>query len=179
MGELYLKSYKQKINLINLKEVVSFLNVKEQILDLYFNKHLKQKEIAKLVNTSNQYVSKIVRTDNRISTEKENRQKENRERRAKYLQNYFKTYVRPKYDDTTYKQLLELQKQDSIELSYYNNTISDYNFAKWNSSIYHTNKNGNLSLNRNTNVGLNIPKSINMNIKVPTQKYKNKYTFSN
>lgn len=76
------------------------MNVKEQILDLYFNKHLKQKEIAKLVNTSNQYVSKIVRTDNRISTEKENRQKENRERRAKYLQNYFKTYVRPKYDDS-------------------------------------------------------------------------------
>ena len=33
-------------------------------------------------------------------------------------------------------------------------------------------------LNRGLKVGSDVPKSINMNIKVPTQKYKNKYCYS-
>ena len=36
---------------------------KEQILDLYYNEHLKQKEIANIVGTSTQYISKVVRDD--------------------------------------------------------------------------------------------------------------------
>ena len=64
------------------------------------------------------------------------------------------------------------------KLSYSNNTISDYTFAKWNSNAYHTNKKGNLVLNRGLKVGSDVPKSINMNIKVPTQKNKNKYCYS-
>ena len=38
---------------------------KEKILDLYYNQHLKQNEIAKIVDTTTQYVSKVVRTDKR------------------------------------------------------------------------------------------------------------------
>ena len=53
--------------------------------------------------------------------------------------------------------------------------ILDYAFAKYNLSIYHRDKNGNLKLNRGIKVGGDVPKSINMNIKVPTQKYKYKY----
>ena len=34
------------------------MSKKETILDLYFNKHLKQKEIANQVGTSQQYISK-------------------------------------------------------------------------------------------------------------------------
>ncbi len=153
------------------------MNTKEQILDLYYNRHLKQNEIAKIVEKSCPYVSKVVKTDNRNKQEKETRKKTNAENRKVYLQEYFKTYDRPKKDDNSYKQMLAQQKQDAMELSYSNN-MSDYAFAKWNSSAYHTNSKGNLVIDRKLKVGADIPKSLNMNIKVPTQKYKNRYVYS-
>ena len=151
---------------------------KEKILDLYYNQHLKQNEIAKLVGISTQYVSKVVRTDKRNKEEKEKRKTENSENRKVYMQEYFKTYNRPKKDDNSYEQMVAQQIQDSLELSFSNNIISDYAYAKWNSSAYHTNNKGNLVLNRNLKVGFDVPKSINMNIKVPTQKYKNRCVYS-
>ena len=151
---------------------------KEQILDLYYNEHLKQNEIAEIVGTSTQYVSKVVRADSRINQEKESRKQTNSEQRKIYMQNYFKNYNRPKKEDLTYQQMIAQLEQDILELSFKNNTISDYASAKWNSSAYHTNSKGNLVLNRNLKVGFDVPKSINMNIKVPTQKYKHKYCYS-
>ena len=94
------------------------------------------------------------------------------------MKNYFKDYERPKKQDDSYIELMALLEQDARELSYSNNTISDYAFAKSNPNAYHTNKKGNLALNRGLKVGSDVPKSINMNIKVPTQKYKNKYCYS-
>ena len=41
---------------------------KEKIIDLYYNQHLKQNEITKLVGISTQYVSKVVRADKRKMT---------------------------------------------------------------------------------------------------------------
>ena len=151
---------------------------KEKILDLYYNQHLKQNEIAKLVDTTTQYVSKVVRTDKRNIEEKEKRKKENSENRKIYLQEYFKTYNRPKKDDNSYEQMIAQQIQDSIELSFSNNNISDYAFVKWNSSAYHTNNKGNLVIDRKLKVGFDVPKSVNMNIKIPTQKYKNRCVYS-
>ena len=37
------------------------MDKKEQILDLYFDKHLKQIQISKMVNASQQYISKMIR----------------------------------------------------------------------------------------------------------------------
>ena len=151
---------------------------KEKILDLYYNQHLKQNEIAKIVDTTTQYVSKVVRTDKRNIEEKEKRKKENSENRKIYLQEYFKTYNRPKKDDNSYEQMIAQQIQDSMELSFSNSNISDYAFVKWNSSAYHTNNKGNLVIDRKLKVGFDVPKSVNMNIKIPTQKYKNRCVYS-
>ena len=151
---------------------------KEKILDLYYNQHLKQNEIAKIVDTTTQYVSKVVRTDKRNIEEKEKRKKENSENRKIYLQEYFKTYNRPKKDDNSYEQMIAQQIQDSMELSFSNSNISDYAFVKWNSSAYHTNNKGNLVIDRKLKVGIDVPKSVNMNIKIPTQKYKNRCVYS-
>ena len=60
---------------------------KDKILDLYYNEHLKQKEIADIVGTSTQYVSKVVRADKRNKEEKENRKQTNSEKRKIYMQN--------------------------------------------------------------------------------------------
>ena len=151
---------------------------KEKILDLYYNQHLKQNETAKIVDTTTQYVSKVVRTDKRNIEEKEKRKKENSENRKIYLQEYFKTYNRPKKDDNSYEQMIAQQIQDSMELSFSNSNISDYAFVKWNSSAYHTNNKGNLVIDRKLKVGFDVPKSVNMNIKIPTQKYKNRCVYS-
>lgn len=151
---------------------------KDRILDLYYNEHLKQKEIADIVGTSAQYVSKVVWADKRIKEEKECRKQTNSEKRKIYMQNYFQNYDRPKKEDLAYQQMIAQLGQDILELSFSNNIISDYAFAKWNSSAYHRNNKGNLVLNRNLKVGFDVPKSINMNIKVPTQKYKNRCVYS-
>ena len=146
---------------------------KEKILDLFFNEHLKQVDIAKMLDISKQYVSKIVKADSRYAKTKQNKLKENAIKRKEYLQEYYKTYQRPKCEDNSYEILKAQQNQDSLELSYFSD-ISDYAFAKWNCSSYHRNKKGNLVLNKDLKVGFNVPKTINMNIPVPTQKYKHK-----
>ena len=43
----------------------------ENILDLYYNKHLKQKDIATMVGVSKQYVSKVIKSDSRCKEEKQ------------------------------------------------------------------------------------------------------------
>ena len=145
---------------------------RENILDLYFNKHLKQKEIATIVGVSKQYVSKVIKADSRCKEEKQTRKDENAIKRKDYLKEYYKNYDKPKIEDNSYEQLQALLYQDSLELSYSSSNINDYAFAKYNSSIYHRDKNGNLKLNKGIKVGNDVPKTINMNIPVPTQKYK-------
>ena len=147
---------------------------RENILDLYFNKHLKQKEIATIVGVSKQYVSKVIKADSRCKKEKQTRKDENAIKRKDYLKEYYKNYDRPKIEDNSHEQLQALLYQDSLELSYSSSNINDYAFAKYNSSIYHRDKNGNLKLNKGIKVGNDVPKTINMNIPVPTQKYKYK-----
>ena len=145
---------------------------RKNILDLYFNKHLKQKEIATIVGVSKQYVSKVIKADSRYSEEKQTRKDENAIKRKDYLKEYYKNYDRPKKEDNSYEQLQALLYQDSLELSYSSSNINDYAFAKYNLSIYHRDKNGNLKLNKGIKVGNDVPKTINMNIPIPTQKYK-------
>ena len=147
---------------------------RENILDLYFNKHLKQKEIATIVGVSKQYVSKVIKADSRCKEEKQTRKDENAIKRKDYLKEYYKNYDRPKIEDNSYEQLQALLYQDSLELSYSSSNINDYAFAKYNLSIYHRDKNGNLRLNKGIKVSNDVPKTINMNIPVPTQKYKYK-----
>ena len=137
---------------------------KEKILDLYYNQHLKQNEIAKLVGTSTQYVSKVVRADKRNKEEKEKRKTENSENRKVYMQEYFKTYNRPKKDDNSYEQMVAQQRQDSIELSYNPHPLSDYAFKKANSSIYtYDSIKNQFVMLKGIKAGFDAPKRISMN----------------
>jgi transcriptional regulator with XRE-family HTH domain len=135
------------------------LENQENILDLYYNKHLKQKDIATMVGVSKQYVSKVVKTDSRFKEEKQTRKDENAIKRKDYMKQYYKDYERPKKEDNSYEQLQALLYQDSLELSYSSSNMNDYAFAKYNSSIYHRDKNGNLRLNKGIKVGSDVPNS--------------------
>lgn len=153
------------------------MDKKEKILQMYFEEHQKQNIIAKSVGVKQSYVSQVIKKDDRYFKEKEQRHIKSVERKAEYNREYYKTYERPKKEDNSYEQLKAMHEQASRELSYKNNTLSDYTLAKW-SSIYHTNSKGNLSIDSKLKVGADIPKTISMNIKVPTQKYKNRYVYS-
>ena len=108
---------------------------KEQILDLFYNNHLKQTEIAEIVELSAQYISKVVKKDSRYEQEKTYRKKLSKENRQSYLKDFLKNYKRPKKDDDSYMQLQAQLKQDSLELSFAGGYILDNDFAKWNPKV--------------------------------------------
>lgn len=122
-------------------------------------------------------VSKVIKADLRYKDEKSNRKKVNAEKRKEYLKDYFRTYCRPKKTIISNEDLKLLQEQDAKELSYYSD-ISDMAFAKWNLSIYHSNKKGNLVIDPKVKVSSDISKKIYRDGKLPTQKYKKRYCHS-
>lgn len=140
------------------------MDKKEQILDLYFNKHLKQTEIAKKVNASQQYISKIIKKDERYEDEKSSRKSSNAEKRKIAQAEYQKNYVRKKDKDIAYEQLLAQQRQDALELSYNSHPLSNYAFKKANSSIYtYDSIKNQFVMIRGIKAGIDAPKRISMN----------------
>ena len=140
------------------------MDKKEQILDLYFNKHLKQIEIAEIVNASQQYISKIIKKDGRYENEKSSRKSINAEKRKIAQAEYQKNYVRKKDKDIAYEQLLAQQRQDALELSYNSHPLSNYAFKKANSSIYtYDSIKNQFVMIRGIKAGFDAPKRISMN----------------
>ena len=140
------------------------MDKKEQILDLYYNEHLKQAEIAEIANASQQYISKIIKKDKRYEDERSSRKSKNAEKRKIAQAEYQKNYVRKKENDTAYAHLLEQQRQDSLELSYNPHPLSDYAFKKANSSIYtYDSIKNQFVMIKGIKAGFNAPKRISMN----------------
>lgn len=140
------------------------MDKKEQILDLYFNKHLKQTEIAEKVNASQQYISKIIKKDEKYEDEKSSRKSSNAEKRKIAQAEYQKNYVRKKNKDIAYEQLLAQQRQDALELSYNSHPLSNYAFKKANSSIYtYDSIKNQFVMIRGIKAGFDAPKRISMN----------------
>ena len=144
------------------------LNKKDEILKLYYEEHLIQQD-----------VSQVIKTDKRYNDNRETKHKASIIKKANYNKEYYKTYKRSKKEDNSYQEMQAQLEKDVAELSYYHSyNMSDYNFVKCNSSAYHRNSKGNLSLVDGLTVGFDVPRTVNMNIKVPTQKYKHKCCMS-
>lgn len=140
---------------------------KEKILKMYYEDHLKQNEISKLIDVSTQYVSKVIKRDSRYLSEKDKRKTDNKAKRKEYLKQYFKTYR--KENDNSNIDLISTHNKDVKKLSANNNIISNYAFAKWNISAYHTNSKGNLVIDKKLNITSDVPKIINRKITIPSQ----------
>ena len=152
------------------------LNKKDEILKLYYEEHLKQQDIAQKVEVSQGYVSQVIKNDERYNVNRENKHKTSIIKKANYNKEYYKTYKRPKKDDNSYREMQAQLEKDIAELSYYRSyNMSDYDFVKCNSSAYHRNSKGNLSLVNGLTVGFDVPRTVNMNIKVLTQRYKHRF----
>ena len=114
--------------------------MKDEILDLFFDKKMKQKDIAKLLNIAKSTVSKIVSKDSRFIAEKSLRKANNKVKRNKDIQrrveqNRKKLQFKNNSDDLILKQM---HSQASMELSKRSH-LSNENYRKWNKTAYNYN----------------------------------------
>ena len=141
------------------------MDKKEQILDLYFNKHLQQTEISKQLQVSQQYISKIVKKDERYKQEKDYRKSKNAEKRKIYQMEYQKNYIRKKDNDIAFEALQSQLAQDARLLSYRAHNLSTYALKKANSSIYEYDKNRNqYVMLKGIKASIDLPKRIRASV---------------
>lgn len=108
---------------------------KENIIDLFYNQHLKVKEIATKVNTSSAYITKIVKQDSRYMKEKDFRKLISKDKRKKDQNRFIKDKRDKKKIDDAYSIVQNQHIQASLELSK-SKHLSNENYRKWNSSAY-------------------------------------------
>ena len=90
---------------------------KELIINCFYKEHLKVKDIAKIVNASSSYITKIIKEDKRYFEEKNYRKKNSKEKR-KIAQNQFIKSKREKQKlDDNFTFMEEQHRQASYELS--------------------------------------------------------------
>ena len=129
------------------------------IINLYYIKKYKIVDIAKEINVSKQFISKIIKDDIRYLEEKERRKKENQRRQNLYRKEFMK---RKRKSSENERMILNLMHdQASKELSTGKN-ISNRAFRDWNSSIYKYNNNKKTyDLKKGIVVSKDVPKRIN------------------
>lgn len=111
--------------------------MKNEILDMFFNKKMKQIDIATKLGIAKSTVSKTVSKDSRFIKEKNRRKANNKINRNKDIQkrvekNRKKIQFESKSDDLFLK---HLHAQDSMELSKRSH-LTNENYRKWNVSAY-------------------------------------------
>lgn len=117
------------------------MNKKEEIKDLFFNYNYTQTEIAKKINVSNQYISKILKTDPNYLKVKKQRMIANEEKNNKETKDYIKQQRKIKQlknnaDDLV---LRNMHNQASRELSK-PKRLSNMAYRNWNKSAYSYNE---------------------------------------
>ena len=115
--------------------------MKEEILISYFDKKMKQVDIAKKFKISKCTVSRIIQKDSRFITEKEKRKKCNKEKHKQNTKEYIKSQRKKKQfknnvDDLVLK---NMHNQASIELSK-PRKITNMSYRNWNTSAYSYNE---------------------------------------
>lgn len=88
---------------------------KDSICELYYIQHQKQQDIAIIVGVSQQYVSKVIKADNRYKQEKETRKQENQEKRKNKQAKYIKS--RKEQEIRELEHLKYLQNCNAREMS--------------------------------------------------------------
>lgn len=113
------------------------MDKKERIIDLFYQKHLKVKEIAQIINVDSSYITRIIKKDQRYLIEKENRKSISKIRHIESTKSSVKKSranksFRNNVDDLILK---NIHNQASMELSK-NSYLSNENYRKWNYSAY-------------------------------------------
>lgn len=111
---------------------------KENIIDLFYNEHLKVNEIAKKENVSSAYITKVIKQDIRYNQEKANRKGTSKEKRKNAQNQFIKNKRENKRIEDNYSFVQEQHRQASKELSK-SGHLSNESYRKFNISAYHYN----------------------------------------
>ena len=111
---------------------------KNIIIELFFEQHLKVNEIAKNIETSSAYITKIIKQDQRYLEEKQSRQEVSKLNRKIAQNNFMKNKREQKRIDDQYSIVQAQHNQDAMELSKRGH-MNNQTFRKWNSSVYNYN----------------------------------------
>ena len=130
------------------------------IISKFYDFHEKPNDIAKELEVSSSYITKIIKKDGRYSSEKAYRQKISKENRKvskrEWIKNKRKTEADKQLDEMLKKQHIEASK----ELSY-SYEMSDLAYVKWNRSAFVYDKNSSdLVLNKKLKCGADVPKRV-------------------
>lgn len=136
------------------------MNIKEQVLNLYFIEHKKQKEIAEKLNISKYTVSRIVTKDARYINEKEERKNQSTiNNKNKTIEYIYSKREQKRVDE--YDSMRKMHTQAVMELSERNKPMNNKVYRDWNPSIYKYNeKSKSYVLKKGINVGADVPKRI-------------------
>lgn len=108
------------------------------IINLFYNEHLKTKEIAEKLDVSSSYVTKIIKQDDRYMKEKNFRKSVSKNKR-KIAQNEFTKRKREKQRiEDNYSYIQSQHEQATRELSK-SSHLSNESYRKWNYSAYNYN----------------------------------------
>lgn len=113
------------------------MDKQEKIKKLYFEKNYTQTQIAKELDISNQYISKILKSDPKYLKVKEQRKQMNHQKNVNKTKEYIKSERKIKQfkDNADDLILKNMHNQASAELSQ-SKRISNMAFRNWNKSAY-------------------------------------------
>ena len=130
------------------------------IISKFYDFHEKPNDIAKELEVSPSYITKIIKKDDRYSSEKAYRQEISKENRKVSKREWIKNKRKTEAD----KQLAEMLKKQHIEASKelsYSYEMSDLAYVKWNRSAFVYDKNSSdLVLNKKLKCGADVPKMV-------------------
>lgn len=115
-------------------------NKVSRILELYYSEHLKVIDISNILKVDKSYISRIIKTDEKYSTEKETRKKQ---AHIRHIENTKKSTKKAR-DKIKFKNnvddliLRNMHRQASMELSK-SSYLTNENYRKWNYSAYQYN----------------------------------------
>ena len=133
----------------------------DRVKELYFDYQYKQIEIAKELNVSSKYVSKILIKDSRYKEEKEIRKQNSRMKHNKRTKEYIANKRKQKSIDIEYALLRQAHEQASREMSGGRKPINNRAYRDWNPSIYEYNKKRkSYVLRKGIVVGSDVPRHI-------------------
>ncbi len=136
------------------------MQVKEVIIEKFYNEHQKTSAIAKELGVNPSYVTKVIKKDERYISKKEYRASLSKENRKEAK----REWIRNKRQNDNNKQLYEYVKMQNNqvcrELSY-SREISDFAFVKWNRGMFRYDKNSSdLFLNKGFKFAFDVPKRV-------------------
>lgn len=108
---------------------------KEQIIEYFYEKHLQVKEIADMINTSEAYITKVIKKDTRYTNEKAFRKNISYEKRKKDQNKFAKNKREKQRLEDNYRAMKAEHNQAVSELSERKH-LTNENYRKWNYSAY-------------------------------------------